>query len=128
MAQNPKPYLPGVLALIAEEVSEAAAVKLAQERGGRMVWIPKNPKPDGTLAKMVGIDAATKISALLGQGDLKVPSGSLGGATGRRYRIEEMFNRGLSNSAIAEAVDVDLRTVERTVAKLRNAQQPGLPF
>lgn len=128
MADNSKPYLPGVLALISEEVSMDAAIALAKARGGRMVWIPKKPKADCLLSQMVGLEAATQISKLLGQGDLKVPNGSLGGATGRRYRIEELFNRGLSNSAIAEKVDVDMRTVERTVAKLRSADEPGLPF
>ncbi|MBF9049902.1 helix-turn-helix domain-containing protein [Roseobacter sp. HKCCD9010] len=128
MNKSFKPYLPGVLAMIAEEISEQVAVRLAEARGGRAVYVPKTPKPGSELSQIVGLEAAKQLSKLLGHGTLKVPCGNIGGAGGRRARIETLWHQGLSHAQIAAEVDVHTRTVERVVASLRDDSEPKLPF
>lgn len=125
---TPKPYLPGVLAYIVEEIGEQVAIDLATVRGGRTVYIPSNPKADSELSKIVGLDAAVKLNKLLGAGNLMVPCGSVGGAGGRRTRIIKLWNDGMSQSQIAAEVDVHTRTVERVVSSVKDTRQPKLPF
>lgn len=121
-----KPYLPGVLGLISEEIGEKAAIDLAKARGGRTVWIPKNPKPRQSLSGIVGLENARLISKLLGSGNVLIPCGNIGGAAGRRARIEMLLKENkLSNSEIAAEVDVHIRTVERVSTEIgatRNSQ------
>lgn len=128
MAEAFKPYLPGVLALISQEVGQEAALKLAGERGGRAIYVPKAARADDVLTGIVGLDDAQKIVTLLGHGTLMVPCGNIGGAGGRRARIEALLRQGLSQSEVAAEVDVHTRTVERVVAELRYDTQPRLPF
>lgn len=123
-----KPYLPGILALIADEISEEVAVRLAEARGGREVYVPKLPVADSELARIVGLEAARQLADLLGHGALRVPCGNIGGAGGRRSKIAALWRQGLSQSQIAAEVDVHLRTVERVVAALRDDSEPKLPF
>lgn len=126
MSRKFKPYLPGVLALIADEVGIDAAIDLAKARGGRSVWIPKLPKPEHSLSGIVGFKNACRISKLLGFGNVLIPCGNIGGAAGRRARIEMLLKENkLSNSQIAAEVDVHIRTVERVSTEIgdtRNAQ------
>lgn len=128
MNQPFKPYLPGVLALIAEEISEEVAVRLAEERGGREIYIPQSARDGSELVRIFGADDAAELIKLLGHGNLVVPCGNIGGQAGRRERIIALWRQGLSHSKIAAEVDVHVRTVERTVARLRNANEPQLPF
>jgi hypothetical protein len=123
-----KPYLPGVLALIAEEIGEDVAVRLATARGGRAVYIPKIPKPEAELTRIVGLDAVRALCKLLGHGTVMVPCGNIGGAGGRRARIETLWRQGLSHAQIAATVDVHTRTVERVVATLKDTRQQNFPF
>lgn len=127
-----KPYLPGVLSYISEELGEDLAVRLATARGGREVYIPRDPKAGGELAKLVGLDDAARLSKLLGHGSMMVPCGSITGAGGRRIRIrvriEEMWKQGMTHSQIAAEVDVHTRTVERVVAALKDANQSEFSF
>ena len=128
MNKSGKPYLPGVLTLIAEEIGEAVAVHLAEARGGRYIYVPKTPKAHAELSRIVGLEAAQQLSKLLGHGTLLVPCGNIGGAGGRRARIEALWRQGLTKAQIATKVDVHIRTVERVVASLRDDSEPKLPF
>lgn len=120
-----KPYLPGVLALIAEEVGLDTAITLAKARGGRSVFVPKRPEHGHSLVEIVGFDAAIEISRLLGHGNVMIPCGNIKGAAGRRARIETLLREGWSPSAVQAEVDVSIRTVERVSASLRD-DQPSL--
>lgn len=124
----PHYHLPGVLSLISEMVNEDAAVKLAKKRGGREIYIARNPSQDDVLSEIVGLDDARLISDLLGHGNLRVPMGNLGGQGGRQKRIQELRREGLTMPQIAAEVDVSLRTVERTVSDMGADKQPELPF
>ncbi|MGV6840001.1 MAG: helix-turn-helix domain-containing protein [Planktomarina sp.] len=128
MSYMPKPYLPGILALIAEHVSEDAAVKLAKARGGRTIWIPGHPKDDHALCKIVGLDNAKSILKVLGAGQVIVPCGSFAGAEGRKRRIVELWQAGLSGEQIATELDVHVRTVFRTIEGLDLERQKQLPL
>ena len=120
MTQEFRPYLPGVLAFIADEVSFELAVRLAELKGGREIYIPKNPGPETSLAKLVGLENAQRLFKLLGSGKLLVPAGNIGGQTGRRQRVAMLLDQGISHSEIAAQVDVHLRTVKRVAASLRD--------
>ncbi|MFC4214007.1 helix-turn-helix domain-containing protein [Pseudophaeobacter arcticus] len=122
MTQEFRPYLPGVLAFIADEISDKLAVRLAELKGGREVYIPKNPGPETSLAKLVGLENARLLYEHLGSGKLLVPAGNIGGQTGRRQRVAMLLDQGLSHSEIAAEVDVHLRTVERVAASLRDPE------
>ncbi|WP_456387915.1 hypothetical protein [Profundibacter sp.] len=128
MKRQSRHYLPGVLAYIAEEIGEDVAVDLAVARGGREVYIPRNPKLGSELSKIVGLDAAVKLNKLLGSGNLLVPCGSVGGAGGRRTRIIKLLESGMSHANIAAEVDVHTRTVERVAETVKDIRQPKLPF
>ena len=86
MTQEFRPYLPGVLAFIADEICVELAVRLAELKGGREIYIPKNPGPETSLAKLIGLENARQLFKLLGSGKLLVPAGNIGGQTGRRGR------------------------------------------
>ena len=126
MKDDFKPYLPGVLALIAEEISEDLAVRLAQQRGGRPVYISKDPKADDSLVELVGLEDARKLHALLGHGSFIVPMGNFGGEQARRARIAQLLGTGMSHANIAAEVDAHVRTVERVAKELRDARQSDL--
>ncbi|AZV78716.1 hypothetical protein EBB79_13105 [Parasedimentitalea marina] len=119
MSDGFKPYLPGVLALIADEISVDLAVRLGKQRGGREVYLAKDPAPGCSLSKLVGQANAQKLYKLLGSGKILVPAGNISGQTGRRQRIAMLLDQGLSHSLIAAEVDVHIRTVERMSAELR---------
>ncbi|MVO18266.1 hypothetical protein [Parasedimentitalea huanghaiensis] len=119
MSDGFKPYLPGVLALIADEISVDLAVCLAKQRGGREIYIAKDPAPSCSLSEIVGQANAQKLYKLLGSGKMLVPAGNISGQTGRRQRIAMLLDQGLSHSIIAADVDVHIRTVERVSAELR---------
>lgn len=128
MKMTKRPYLPGVLALISEELGEQVAIDLAVARGGREVHIPRNPKGWSALSKIVGLDMAIKLNKLLGHGKLLVPCGSIGGAGGRRAQIIKLLDAGMSHANIAAEVDVHTRTVERVAEAMNDTRQPKPPF
>lgn len=127
MARPFKPYLPGVLALVAKEIGIDCAIALAKARGGRSLWIPKDPQPDNVISQIVGHKDAVAVSNLLGCGNVMIPCGNIAGAAGRRARIEKLLRDGMPQGQIAAEVDVHIRTVERLAAELRDPDsQPSL--
>ena len=123
-----KPYLPGILWLIAEEVGEDVAIKLATERGGRAVHVPKNPAPDHVLTQLVGLRAAQEISDLCGAGEFNVPCGNLRGAAGRKARAQQLLSEGTSCAAVAADIDLSIRTVQRYRKEMTDDNQLKLPL
>lgn len=122
-----KPYLPGVLGFIAQEVSQAAAIKLAEARGGRGVYVPQEPKADHKLSKIVGLADAKRIAELLGHGSMIVPMGSVAGRDARTAQAIMLLQDGkMSIAEIAAEVDVHERTVKRIKQRLGDADQPDL--
>lgn len=123
MAAEFKPYLPGLLDLIADEIAVGVAVSLAKEFGGREIYIPKSVKEGGELSKLLGHENAQKLAKLLGSGQLKVPAGNFGGEAGRRQQIAMRLDQGLTQDQVAKDLDVSLRTVERVARKMRGGKK-----
>lgn len=118
------PDLPPILAQIAEAAGLPAALKLAHARGGRTVTIPQKA-PGTILAKIVGIDEATKIIEAFGAGDLDIPLGHIGAfktqARARRKGVQAAIEAGASVREAAGKTGVHMRTVKRVKAQMREA-------
>lgn len=110
------------LAMLVDIVGEAPALKLAQAYGGTKIYI--SARPNGKVAKQLGVELAQKLVTELGAGHFLVPLGPTGGQTGRRLRAAMMLAKGHSSSAVARAVDIHVRTAER----IRAAQSDILPL
>lgn len=122
--------LPGVLQQIAEATSYEVAALLAREVGGTEISVPRNPKPDSPLARIVGIDAAKAIADQLGWGRLLIPQGDFRGAGGQRALVRQMIQQGASINEAARAANCHERTVRRLKQALREEQKqhklPGM--
>ena len=116
--------LPGILADIARVAGNGAAVKLAQARGGTDMEIPKNPGPGSQLAKIVGVEAARKITKEIGHGRLFIPMGVWRGQKARRRAAAELSDKGLSAPKVALATDMSARNVHR----VRNGMRERMPL
>ncbi len=124
-----RPDLPGVLSFIADEVGEAAAIRLATARGGRELMLPKRAT-GSELARIVGDEDAERIIKLLGVGRVVVPAGAYAGQGARRRRAQAMLKDGKSLHEVAAAVGLDRSTVfrYRKAMKTDLYRQPELPF
>jgi len=114
--------LPPTLALLAEILGEAGALKLAAAHGGTRIYVSRGPK--GAVARVLGQELAERLVAEIGAGHLEIPYGPMGGAAGRRARMAKLLEQGVSAAKVARFVDVHARTVERTRAKLRRKPLP----
>ena len=115
--------LTGLLAEIAAAAGVDAPHALAREKGGRLVYFQRRPKPDNWLCELVGHRKALAIAAavLPGKGGqpLAVPMGPTTEQAIRQRRIRQMLSGGHSLSAVARAVGCDVSTVKRHRRKLR---------
>ncbi|MGO8738604.1 helix-turn-helix domain-containing protein [Rhodoblastus sp.] len=130
--KNDYPYLPGILAEIAEAAGLPAALALAEKFGGSQVYIPG--KPPEWLIVLVGSEAAEKISAhfrVRQAGDrLLIPLGPNNFYAKARRRAAEMTAQGASAREIALALGIHERSVKRAraSARRRGACQQGSLF
>ena len=110
--------LPDFLAEIAEEIGEAAALRLAHEFGGVRCYVPLPTKlrPQHKLAQAVGLVTAQKFAQRFGPGHIIIPFGPTADGAERRRRVVELARQGLSNAAIARRTRLNRRTVQRILA------------
>ena len=113
--------LTGILAEVADLAAVAAAVALAEWRGGDKVHIPAHPRPDSPLAQRVGAKAAVVLGERYGGENLHVPLGPVN----RTRRVEIMLCDGARPAEIVRKLRVSRRTVERAAARLAAGQAPG---
>lgn len=109
-------FLPGVLAEIAEATSVEVAVKIAQAKGGRRVYLPARPAADHWLAQLVGHANALAIGKAIAPGfggiDMLIPMGP-SHSNAQRWRVmHELIDNGRSKREIAAACGVHERTVQ----------------
>lgn len=109
-------FLPGVLAEIAEATSVEVAVKIAQAKGGRRVYIPARPAADHWLSQLVGHANALAIGKAIAPGfggiDMLIPMGP-SHSNAQRWRVmHELIDNGRSKREIAAACGVHERTVQ----------------
>lgn len=116
--------LPGILGEIADVAGEVAAIKLAQARGGTEMKI--SGRPGGSLAQIVGDEAAAKIAELLGPQKYVIPMASLRGRAARQAALVKAMAEGASSNSAALQHDVHERTARR--AKMKLKQGPGPLF
>lgn len=108
--------LPQVLHEIAEVAGREAAFRVAAAKGGRVAYFPREPGPDHWLSEIVGHDTAIKIGKVLATGQvgatLLVPMGPREPEVVRWRRLRELVDSGVSESAIAEALGMHVRSVQ----------------
>lgn len=116
--------LPGTLARIAALASEAAALRVAQEKGGTRAYIPTpdHLTADHWLVRCAGWDGARAIAEEYGGGQLPIPLGP----TGTRGQVWAAMHRamaeGKSAAEAARLAGVD----ERTARRHRSGKTKGL--
>lgn len=91
-------------------IGEDAALALVTERGGRQVYVPDHPTANCELAKIVGLDAATKLSHEFGREAITVP-------VAREWRVLKYLDQGFSAPKIAGLVGSHVDTVRKIKAK-----------
>lgn len=126
MTDQPLSPLPDLLARIADAAGEEAALLVAQEWGGRLLYLPKVFRTDHRLVELIGEDRARKIFAELGNGMVTIPLGPYAGAAERRRIAAAALEAGKSHQQAAKDARVHLRTVERLAAKMRDDRQGDL--
>lgn len=122
--------LPDLLTRIAEAAGESAALLVAKKFGGRPLYLPRaqDLKPDHRLAELVGIERAKAICAELGRGEVILPRGPFSSVGEVRRRVAEMLGQGKSHSAIALALNLHIRTVEKIAERMRKKTSQGSLF
>lgn len=117
-----EPTLPGVLGEIAAVAGRAAALAIAEARGGTSVYFPPAPKNDHWLCRLIGREAAREVCKQLtcGVGPIRVelPLGPTGQAAKRRARVDAMIGEGRSERDIALATGYTTRGIRMRREKL----------
>jgi len=104
MSELPRPI--GAIARIAHIIGPAAALALAEARGGTHVYVPKEPSASCPLVKIVGMEAAVILAAAYGGDTIKVP-------VGREWRVMVLRAGETSYARIALSLGIDENTVHR---------------
>lgn len=118
--------LPDLLARIAAAAGEEAALLVAKEWGGRVLYLPKKFSSEHRLAEVVGERKARAIFEEVGHGPFMVPMGNVAGPAKRRRLVSELLDQGSTHSAAAGAAGVHTRTVERVARRKREEVQGKL--
>lgn len=118
--------LPSLLAQLAELVGEDAALLVAEEWGGRYLYIPREFRPTHRLVELLGEERARKMWNAIGHGPVLVPMGPNAGAAERREIASRALDEGKSQPQAAKAAGIHLRSVERLAAKKRDGRQGDL--
>lgn len=114
--------LPGVLGEIADAAGEAAALAIAEERGGTQVYFPPVPSEDHWLCDLIGREAALAVCDRLtcGVGPLRVdlPLGPAGHAAKARAQVDALLAQNKSERYIARVTGYTIRGIRMRRAKL----------
>lgn len=116
-------YTPGLLREVAEIFGDGRALKFALTYGGQEIWIPKRPHDRHRIADAVGPDLLRWLSAKYGGERIIVPSGARSALAEQMALVHRLVEDGLSANAIVRAARVNIRTVYRARARLREAAQ-----
>jgi hypothetical protein len=126
--------LPGVLAEIAEIAGGAAALQVADAKGGLEkvhIPLPGNLREGHWLVDAVGMNHAQAIARRLGGAKIDIPFGPFAGQRKRTHAaIRQGIAEGSSPAAIARATGVHQRTARRHRTGKSDADGPqiALPF
>lgn len=111
---NITPYaLPGILAEIAEATCVEIAVALARKHGGQRLYLPREPKRDHHLCRLLGVQAARIICARWGSERHEIPSAK---PYLHWYDARRLRGSGLSHGQIARAIGIGHQRVRELLA------------
>lgn len=116
--------LPGILGEIEAAAGPAAALIIARERGGTELSL--SDRPGSALVKLVGEESARKIVLAVGKGSYTIPMATVRGQGARRAKAAAMLAQGATETEVARACDVHVRTARRVRAK-RKGSLPLFP-
>lgn len=123
------PWLPAVLAEIAEVAGLEAALALAGARGGTEIYVPPSVDADHWLVETAGAEAAAAICRhFAGNGHgcrLEIPLGPKGAAARLRRQVDRMIAEGKSEREIALATGYSGRGVRMRKARQRDERDSG---
>lgn len=125
MTERAEHHLPDILARIADVAGEEAALLVAEEWGGRHLYVPKEFRPTHRLVELIGEERARKIWEALGHGMVLVPMGPFAGASERREIAARAMDEGKSRSEAARIAGIHVRTAHRIGAKKRDDDAQG---
>lgn len=114
--------LPPVLARVAEACGRGAALRLASEFGGTVIYVPKKAQPSSPLVRTIGAAAVEMMIAEFGHGNLEIPLGPFGLRRDTHRAIRRGLAQQRSQAKVARAVGVHHRTVRRHAQRLRSEE------
>jgi hypothetical protein len=117
--------LPDLLARIAEIIGEDAAMLVAQEWGGRYLYIPREFRPTHRLVELIGADRARAMWSAIGHGTVLIPMGPCAGAAARRKIARSAMEDGKSRAQAAKIAGIHVRTAHRLGAKKKRDGRQG---
>lgn len=106
-------YMTPLLNRIADVAGERAAIILGREKACERIYIPYAAPADHWLSVLVGLEAAQAICDEFGGDKLEIPPAMAGNKRRLAATIAEMIDKGYSNNAIARALGITHKTVQR---------------
>jgi DNA-binding NarL/FixJ family response regulator len=105
---------------MADQIGLAAALRLAMDFGGRPLYIPKNePGDDHPIVRAIGRPAALQLTRMFGSETIEIPLGPNTHDAQLSAKIRTRLAAGQSESKIARALRIHIRTVRRHRARLK---------
>ncbi|TWC85637.1 regulatory LuxR family protein [Rhizobium sp. SJZ105] len=115
-------YMTPLLNRIADVAGERAALILGREKACERIYIPNVVTADHWLSVLVGIEPAQAICDAFGGDKLEIPPAMAGDKRRRAATIAQMIEKGYSNNAIARALGITHKTVQRHRGKTDDGQ------
>lgn len=95
-----------------------ALIDLARNNGGRCyVYVPIRPRPSNQIAKLIGIEAAIKLSKAYGGQDIVIPKCRAIDRAQRHAEVKKLAESGMTAKDIASSVGLTCRQVRNLTAK-----------
>lgn len=108
---------PADLGRIVDEIGEDAALRLVDEFGGTRINLPKHPTERTQLGRMLGVETAGRLVALMGWGEFLVPTCAAVKKVMRDEAIRQDTRAGMSTAKLARKYRCHDRTIRRARAK-----------
>ena len=104
---------------LTDAIGKEGADKFCAAFGGRLIYIPASPRAEGRIAKVMGLETASKIAKTVGAGRVLVPLSRYSTTRMRKHLVMIHLRNGSSNAEIAQALKCHTRTVTRLTSQLR---------
>ena len=104
-------YLPKIYQEIAEVAGLDATLKLAAERGGTRIQVPRRASGDHWLVRVMGETGAQALCGLYGNESVTLPANPAGSVKSRTRRIRQAIAAGKKPDEVALIGGVTVRSV-----------------